>query len=233
MFKPKILIAGDEPREHENLSNYLKLKNYQPIFAKGGYEAIYLFDKEAPQMVLLNWNVSGISGLEVCQNFKKKKKHIPIIVFSDQADYDAQHSKFMSVCDEFVLKPYNIKQLDGHIQTLFKSSKEAFKDNLVYGDLVVDRQAHRVTRSGKSVELSSTEYQLLEYLLENIDTMLTRKAILEHVWGTTDPQTFTNIVDVYMNYLRKKIDIPGRRSMIKTVRGYGYMIEDLHKKMAA
>jgi len=234
MEKAKILIVEDREEDAQLVSNYLKSKGFSVIHAKNGFEGVYLFDKESPQLVVLDWNMPGLSGGDVCKNFKKKKSHIPVIILTVHGSMDQKRGGFQSGCDDYLTKPCDLEELHARIQNLLQNAQTGQGGKLIYGDLEMDRDAHRVTRSGKSVELSVTEYTLLEYLLENVDKVLTRKMLLEHVWGASNPETFTNIVDVYVNYLRKKIDAPGRRSLIKTVRGFGYMMEDLsHRKVAA
>ena len=233
MDRKKILIIEDHSDDVQQFSNHLKSKGFEIVTAKNGFEGIYLFDKESPDLVLLDWNMPGLSGEQICQNFKKKKNHVPVIVVGSQTIIDQKHFCSQSGCDDFLKKPCDLNELQNHVQNLIQKSTVAAKEKLIYGDLVLDREAHRLLRAGKSIDVSITEYTLLEYLLENMDKVVTRKMILEHVWGTSNPETFTNIVDVYINYLRKKIDIPGKRSTIKTVRGFGYMIEDLEQKKAA
>lgn len=233
MEKAKILVVEDREEDLQNISNYLKSKGFDVVLAKNGYEGVYQFDKESPELAILDWNMPGITGVELCQNFKKKKADVPIIVLTVHGSIDYKRGGFQAGCDDYLTKPCDLDELLVRVQNLLQKSFSQPKGKLTYGDLVIDREAHRVTRGDKVVELSVTEYTLLEYLVENLDKALTRKMILERVWGTNNPETFTNVVDVYMNYLRKKVDIPGKRSLIKTVRGVGYMIEDLKHRKAA
>ena len=233
MEKTKILVIEDREEDRQLVSNYLKSKGFEVIMAKNGFEGVYLFDKEAPSLVILDWNMPGATGTEVCKNIKKKKNHVPILVLTIHNNLENKRRSFEAGCDDFLSKPADLEELGARVQALLKNAHPKVEGKLEYGDLVIDREAHRVMRAGKPVELSVTEYTLLEYLMENIDKVLTRKMILEHVWGTSNPETFTNIVDVYVNYLRKKVDVPGRRSLVKTVRGFGYMLEDLSHRKAA
>lgn len=229
----KILIVDDKEEDIQLIGDHLKPKGYQVVRAKNGYEAMYLFDKESPDIVILDWNMPGLSGIDVCKSFKEKKKHIPILMLTVQGNIQHKREGFQSGCDDYLTKPCDLAELEARIQNLLRKSEKKSAGKLSYGDLVLDPEAHRVTKSGKVVELSLTEYTLLEYLMQNVDKVLTRKMILEHVWGTDNPETFTNIVDVYMNYLRKKVDTPDRKSIIKTVRGMGYMLEDQALRKAA
>ena len=155
------------------------------------------------------------------------------MVISEHDNFEDKRRAMDVSCDEFMTKPYELDELNRHIQRLIqKSASHHPSGKLIYGDLILDQEAHRVSLSGRPIEVSLTEYSLLEYLMTNMNKVLTRKMILEHVWGATSTDTFANIVDVYINYLRKKIDKPGHRSFIKTVRGFGYMIEEA-KQMAA
>lgn len=233
MEKIRILVVDDKAEDIDLLKNYLESKGFQLIVAKNGFEGVYLFDKESPQLVVLDWNMPGLSGIEVCQNMKGKKPEIPILILSVGGTIEHKRTGFQAGCDDYLAKPCDLDELYVRIQNLLKKYQVKPRGKLIYGEIVLDQDAHRVTREGEAIELSVTEYTLLEYLMLNVDKVLTRKMILEHVWGAENPETFTNIVDVYMNYLRKKIDLPDRRSLIKTVRGFGYMLEDLTQRKAA
>lgn len=233
MEKIKILVVDDKQEDIDLLKNYLDSKEFLTIPAKNGFEGVYLFDKDSPQIVILDWNMPGLSGIEVLQNMKRKKPEVPVIILSVGDTVEHKRAGFQAGCDDYLTKPCDLDELYVRIQNLLKKYQVTPKGRLVYGEIVLDQEAHRVTRAGEAIELSVTEYTLLEYLLQNVDKVLSRKMILEHVWGTENPETFTNIVDVYMNYLRKKLDLPGKRSFIKTVRGFGYMLEDLSIRKAA
>jgi len=229
----KILIVEDKAEDLERIAGFLKSKGFQVVSAKNGYEGLYQFEKESPDFVILDWNMPGLPGVEVCRTIKEKKKHIPILILTIQSQLQHKREGFQAGCDDYLVKPCDVNELFVRIEYLLGRIKKQALQKLVYGDIMLDPETHRVTQGGKQVDLSLTEYSLLEYLMQNVDQVLSRKTILEHVWGTNNPDTFTNIVDVYMNYLRKKLDTPGRRSLIKTVRGFGYMLEDLSLRKAA
>ncbi len=221
----KILLVEDKEEDLQIARDHLKTKGYQVVVAKNGFEAVYQFDKENPELVVLDWNMPGLNGIEVCKTLKSKKQYVPILMLTVQGNIQYKREGFQVGCDDYLVKPCDLDELAVRVENLLKKSEQKPHGKLEYGDLVMDQESHRVTRDGKAIELSLTEYTLLEYLMQNVDKMLSRKMILEHVWGTSNPETFTNIVDVYMNYLRKKVDTTGKRSLIKTVRGFGYMLE--------
>ncbi|MBI2646508.1 MAG: response regulator transcription factor [Deltaproteobacteria bacterium] len=229
----KILIVEDKAEDFERIAEFLKNKGFQIVGAKNGYEGLYQFDKESPDMVIVDWNMPGLPGTEVCRTIKEKNKQMPILLLTIQSQLQHKREGFQAGCDDYLVKPCDVEELLARVQHLLSKLQKPVPQKLTYGDIALDPQTHRVSRGGKVIDLSLTEYSLLEYLMQNVDQVLSRKAILEHVWGTNNPDTFTNIVDVYMNYLRKKLDAPGRRSLIKTVRGFGYMLEDLSLRKAA
>ena len=231
---PKVLLIDDKMEDLKLVERDLKPKGYQVVTAKNGYEGVYQFDKEKPDIVVVDFNMPGISGSDVCKSLKKKNPAIPIILLTIHSNIQNKKEAFQAGCDDYLTKPCETEELMVRMENLLRRApKKGEQDKLSYGYLALDRKAHRVTKNGKPIELSLTEYTLLEYLLENVDQVLSRKMILEHVWGTNNPETFTNIVDVYINYLRKKVDDPGQRSLIKTIRGFGYMLEDLNLRKAA
>lgn len=229
----KILIVEDKAEDFERVSEFLKTKGFQVVNAKNGYEGLYQFDKESPDLVILDWNMPGLPGVEVCKTIKEKKKQVPILLLTIQSQLQHKKEGFQAGCDDYLVKPCDVEELLARVQYLLGKMQKPAPQKLTYGDILLDSETHRVTKGGKAIDLSLTEYSLLEYLMQNVDRVLSRKAILEHVWGTNNPETFTNIVDVYMNYLRKKLDVSGHRSLIKTVRGFGYMLEDLSLRKAA
>ncbi len=229
----KVLIIEDNAEDFERIAEFLKNKGFQIVSAKNAYEGLYQFDKESPDMVILDLNIPGLPGVEVCRTMKEKKKQVPILLLTIQSQLQHKREGFEAGCDDYLVKPCDVEELLARVQYLLGKIKKQAPQKLLYGDIVLDPETHRVTKAGKVIDLSLTEYSLLEFLMQNVDQVLSRKAILEHVWGTNNPDTFTNIVDVYMNYLRKKLDAPGRRSLIKTVRGFGYMLEDLSLRKAA
>ncbi|MBI4040368.1 MAG: response regulator transcription factor [Deltaproteobacteria bacterium] len=236
MLKTKVLIIDDRQEDIELISGYLKKKGYQVNIAKNGYEGLYQFDHGHPDIVILDWNMPGLTGADICRNLKQKSATVPVIVLTVNANIQSKKEGFQAGCDDYLVKPCEAEELIVRIENLLKknSKQTTEQPELVhYAGITLDRKSHRVTKGGRPVELSLTEYTLLEYLMDNVDRLLTRKMILEHVWGTNNPETFTNVVDVYMTYLRKKLDTPNQESLFKTVRGFGYMLEDLTIKQLA
>ncbi len=165
------------------------------------------------------------NGMEVARVLRERGRNFPIIMLSVTGDVTTKIEALNLGADDYLAKPFSFAELLARIRALLRREKKIMGPKLRVGDLEMDTQAHRVTRSGKRIELNRKEFALLEYLMRNPGTTLTRSMILEHVWDmNADP--FTNTVDVHIRFLRGKIDEGWRKKLLKTVHGFGYKIED-------
>lgn len=166
----------------------------------------------------------GQDGLQVCRTIRERGKTFPIIVVSVTGDVTRKIDALNLGADDYLGKPFSLAELLARVRALMRRERRLVGPRLAVGDLEMDTQAHSITRAGKPIELNRKEFALLEYLMRNPGTTLTRAMILEHVWDmNADP--FTNTVDVHIRFLREKIDVGHRKKLIKTVHGFGYKIE--------
>jgi two-component system, OmpR family, response regulator len=167
----------------------------------------------------------GHSGLQVCQMIREHGKTFPIIILSVTGDVPTKIEALNIGADDYLAKPFSLAELMARVRALLRRERKIVGPRLSLADLEMDTQAHTVARAGKRIELNRKEFALLEYLMRNPGTTLTRAMILEHVWDmNADP--FTNTVDVHIRFLREKIDIGHKKKLIKTVHGFGYKIEE-------
>ncbi|AWB11010.1 DNA-binding response regulator, OmpR family [Thermodesulfobium acidiphilum] len=218
----RILVVEDE----YNLARYLQLEleheGYLVDTADNGYEAIGLFSEKDFDLVLLDLMIPGIDGFEVCKRMKSQKDVAIIILTARDAVKDKVKGLDLGA-DDYVTKPFVIEELIARIRArLRKGTKDL--EQIVVGDLVISPQTREVKRADKSVSLSKKEFDLLKYLAENVGKVLNRDTILNHVWGY-DYYGSENVVDVYIRYLRAKIDDPFENKILHTVRGVGYALK--------
>ena len=164
------------------------------------------------------------SGLDLCRKIRERGKAFPVIMLSVQSDAMTKIEALNLGADDYLTKPFFMAELIARIRALLRREKKLTGSKLVIADLEVDTLSHEVARAGRPIKLNRKEFSLLEYLMRNAGTTLTRAMILEHVWDmNADP--FTNTVDVHIRYLRSKIDDGHRKKLLKTVHGSGYKIE--------
>lgn len=224
-MKEKILIIEDE----KHIARFLQLE-----FEHEGYTVTVTYDgpsglKEALEgdydLVLLDIMLPGIDGFEV---LKKIREHsdIPVIMLTAKYEVKDKVEGLDIGADDYVTKPFSIEELFARVRAALRKKKPHLKkDVLRYSDITMDLTTHEVRRSGIKIELTKKEFDLLEYLIKNANIALTREKILECVWGY-DYYGDTNIVDVYIRYLRSKIDDPFNRKLIHTIRGVGYTLKE-------
>jgi DNA-binding response OmpR family regulator len=178
-------------------------------------------------LAILDINLMGskIGGLEICHAVREKGRSFPIIVLSIIHDTATKIEALNMGADDYLTKPFSMTELLARIRALLRREKKLVGPIIKHKDLVLDVNAHTAKRGGRRIELNRKEFSLLEYLMRNPGTTLTRSMILEHVWETnSDP--FTNTVDVHIRFLRRKIDDGYDKKLIKTVHGHGYKIEE-------
>jgi DNA-binding response OmpR family regulator len=165
-----------------------------------------------------------IDGITVCKMLREEKNPSPIIMLTAKDALKDKVTGLDAGADDYLTKPFAFEELLARIRAILRKKGERQATKLEIDDLSLDLYTHKVTRSGKEIELTSKEYTLLEYLMRNAGKVVTRTMISEHVWDI-DFDTFTNVIDVYINYLRNKIDSGAKKKLIQTVRGRGYILK--------
>jgi DNA-binding response OmpR family regulator len=229
MEQPIILIVEDEAKLSRVLQLELEYENYRTEIADNGKDALRLLQEKEWDLVLLDIMIPELSGLEVLRRIRRTDENTPIILLTAR---DAVHDKVSGLdigANDYVTKPFQIEELLArvrvHLRKPIEVKVKGKKDLLSVGDLIVDIGAHEVSRNGNNIELTPREYDLLVCLLRNKNIVLTRDQLIEQVWGY-DYFGETNVVDVYVRYLRQKIDKDYPTAYIQTVRGVGYSIKD-------
>lgn len=227
MTKPKILIVEDESKLSRVLQIELTYEDYQTEIAADGLTALTLMQEQSWDLVLLDIMLPEISGLEVLRRFRRENQQTPIILLTAR---DQVHDKVSGLdlgANDYITKPFQIEELLARIRVHLRTNTPATiaEEELILGDLAVNIQRREVSRANQLIELTPREFDLLVYLLQNKNIVLTREQLIENVWGY-DYIGDTNIVDVYIRYLRQKIDKGFPAAYIVTVRGVGYTIKE-------
>ena len=222
----KILVVDEDPAVRTEMLSYFGSRGFEVFSASSGRDGLARFYADRPDAVLMENCFSDVDGLTVCRTLRNAEgASVPVLFVAKNAELPERIAAFESGADDFVQKPTAVEEIFARVQALLRRTKGTRVDVLTAGDLTMDRVRHRVMRGSEEIPLTLTEYKLLEYLVRNKNQALTRKQILDAVWGG-NADGFTNIVDVYINYLRRKLERPEEKKIIKTVRGIGYLLEE-------
>lgn len=227
MESPAILIVEDEQKLSRVLQLELDYENYKTEIADNGKEALRLMEEKEWDLVLLDIMLPELSGLEVLRRIRRTDQVTPIILLTARDEIHDKVSGLDLGANDYITKPFQIEELLARIRVHLRNpqKKETNNKELLTGDLYVNLNSRQVKRGDKEIELTPREFDLLVCLLKNKNIVLTRDQLIEQVWGF-DYFGDTNVVDVYIRYLRQKVDKGYETAYIQTVRGVGYTIKD-------
>jgi DNA-binding response OmpR family regulator len=221
----RILLVEDEPKVAGFVKRGLTAERYAVDVSGDGREGWELAETYPYDLIILDLMLPTLEGREVLQRIRKKNTSVPVLVLTARDAVDDKVKLFETGADDYLTKPFAFAELLVRVKALLRRGPVNRSSTLRVGDLELDRLTQQVRRAGRRIELSTKEYQLLEYLMQNAGRVMSRNMIIEHVWD----QSFdgaTNIVDVYVRHLRAKVDDEHEFKMLRTVRGSGYMIRD-------
>lgn len=221
-----VLVVDDEPVLAEMVSMALRYEGWNIATAGDGSTAITTARNERPDVVVLDVMLPDMSGLDVLQKLRKENPGLPVLLLTAKDAVEDRIAGLTAGGDDYVTKPFSIEEVVLRLRALLRRTGVSTVDSgaqLVVGDLVLDEDSHEVTRAGEPISLTSTEFELLRFMMRNAKRVLSKAQILDRVWSY-DFGGRSNIVELYISYLRKKID-NGREPMIHTLRGAGYVLK--------
>jgi two-component system, OmpR family, copper resistance phosphate regulon response regulator CusR len=216
-----ILVVEDEQRLARIMKKQLEESGFNIDIALDGYIAKQMIERNRYNLIILDINLPLINGYDLCKEIRKTNSIIPIIMLTAMGKFDNRVAGFEAGADDYVIKPFDFRELLARINVFLKRSDIPIPLKLKVADLEMDFDTKSVTRAGKKIDLTAKESLLLETFLKNKEKLLTREFIIEHVWGI-DFDPCTNIIDVYVNYLRNKIDKDFDPKLIHTKFGFGF-----------
>jgi len=223
-----ILIVEDETDLSELMRYNLEAEGFRVMGAESGDEAVERIRDGVPDLILLDWMLPGLSGIELCRRWRSREEtaRTPIIMITARGEEEERVRGLATGADDYVVKPFSMPELVARIQALLRRANPQLVTNtLKAGDLELDRQSHRVRRAGRDLHLGPTEYRLLEYLMRHPGRVYTREQLLDGVWGNDD-YVDERTVDVHVGRLRKAINRGREPDPIRTVRGAGYAFDE-------
>ncbi|MCL4135157.1 UNVERIFIED_CONTAM: hypothetical protein GTU68_066671 [Idotea baltica] len=223
---PLVLVVEDEPAQLEVLAYNVRAAGFRVTTASDGDEALTKTDEEAPDIIVLDWMLPGVSGIEICRRLRAKEqtRATPIIMVSARGEDGDKVLGLESGADDYVAKPYSISELIARIRANLRRTRPAVVGQVqAFDDIVLNNETHRVERGGESLKLGPTEFRLLSTLMEKPGKVWSRDALLDRVWGR-DIYVDERTVDVHIGRLRKALKTTDSEDPIRTVRGAGYAI---------
>ncbi len=223
----KILVVDDERAVRESLRRALELEGYEIELAADGREALDLLGNgdAQPDAVILDVLMPGVDGLEVCRRVRRSGNAVPVLMLTAKDEVENRVAGLDAGADDYVTKPFALEELLARIRALLRRTSDDTNETLRFADLELDPRTREVRRAGTSIELTRTEFALLELFMTNPRQVLTRSIIFERVWGY-DFGFASNSLDVYIGYLRRKTEVGGMPRLIQTVRGVGYALRE-------
>jgi len=221
----KILVVEDEKKVSSFIKRGLEEEKYEVETAADGEEGLKLAGEGAFDLIILDWMLPKKDGLTVLRELREQRNASPVLMLTAKDTVEDIVAGLETGSDDYLTKPFAFAELLARVKALLRRSEMDRGAELRFADLRLDPVTHKVWRGDKEIDLTAKEYALLEYFMRNPNQVLTRTMIADHVWDYTF-DSFTNIIDVYVNYLRKKIDRDAEKKLIHTVRGVGYILKE-------
>ena len=225
-LQPSVLVVEDEQAQREVLAYNLESEGFRVIKAADGNEALLLIEEEQPDLILLDWMLPGTSGIEICRQIKSRPafRMTPVIMLSARSEEVDKVRGLEIGADDYISKPYSIIELLARVKAHLRRSRPAtMGERLIYNDILLDSETHKVFRGEKELKLCPTEFRLLTTFMEKPGRVWSRDQLLDRVWGR-DIYVDTRTVDVHVGRLRKVLGSHGGEDLIRTVRGAGYAL---------
>ena len=224
---PYVLVVEDEDALSTLLQYNLEKEGYDVAVAGDGEEALIQVDERLPDLVVLDWMLPKVSGIEVCRRLRSRPetRNVPIIILTARGEETDRIRGLDTGADDYLVKPFSMTELTARIRAVLRRIRPGLaEDRIRHGDIVIDRVAHRVRRGGKEVHLGPTEFRLLDYLMQHPGRVFSREQLLDAVWGS-DVYVEARTVDVHIGRLRKALNQETADDPIRTVRSAGYSLD--------
>ncbi|KST67404.1 response regulator transcription factor [Mastigocoleus testarum] len=220
-----ILLVEDEVKLARFVELELSFEGYQVSVANDGLSGLTMARESHPDIVVLDWMLPGMSGVDICRRLRSTGEKVPIILLTAKDEVSDRVTGLDAGADDYVVKPFSIEELLARIRAHLRRNQEEDVDVLLFENLKLNRSTREVYRGTRQIELTAKEFDLLEHLMSHPRQVITRDRILEEVWGY-DFMGDSNIIEVYIRYLRLKLEANNERRLIQTIRGVGYVLRE-------
>ncbi|MEQ9669769.1 response regulator transcription factor [Coleofasciculus sp. G2-EDA-02] len=220
-----ILVVEDEAKLAKFIELELQYEGYQVSVAPDGLAGLVKARESQPDLLILDWMLPGVSGVEICRRLRSTGDKVPIILLTAKDEVSDRVAGLDAGADDYVVKPFSVEELLARVRAHLRRNQEEDPDTRQFADLSLNHSTREVYRGDRLIELTAKEFDLLDYLLSHPRQVLTRDQILERVWGY-DFMGDSNIIEVYVRYLRLKLEANGEKRLVQTVRGVGYVLRE-------
>ena len=220
---PTVLIVDDDQKLLKMLQRTLVYENLNVLTATNGVDALHLVDVRKPDLLIVDWMMPQMDGLTLIRHLREEDNQTLVLMLTARDAIENRVDGLESGADDYLVKPFAIEELRARMRALLRRDAEDKSGCLAVADLVLDPATHMVTRNGHTIDLTAKEFSLLEYLMRNPNWLITREMAESHVWSY-DYDGASNVVDVYIRRLRRKVDDPFKVKLIETIRGNGYKL---------
>jgi len=221
----RILIVEDDPRLGPNLKKGLERSHYAVDLVSDGEDAVYIGITTSYDLIILDVLLPHLNGFEVCRRLRKEKRSMPILLLTALGEVDHRVTGLDIGADDYLTKPFAFRELEARVRALLRRESSTKTVELHFMDITLDTGTHEVRRGERVIPLGSKEYALLEFMLRHPHQVLSRNMIAEHVWDC-DAEHLSNVIDVYIRYLRRKLCEQNEPDVIQTIRGSGYQLKE-------
>jgi two-component system phosphate regulon response regulator PhoB len=225
---PRVMVVEDESALSTLLRYNLEREGYRVFEAKDGEEALILADEVKPDLVVLDWMLPQLSGIEVCRRLRGRghMRNVPIVMLTARGEETDRIRGLDTGADDYIVKPFSMTEFLARLRAVMRRVRPSLVENVVaVGEISIDRGSHRVRRANRDVHLGPTEYRLLDQLMQHPGRVFSREQLLDSVWGS-DVYVEARTVDVHVGRLRKALNDPGEKDPIRTVRSAGYSFDE-------
>ena len=221
----RILLVEDDPKLAKFIESELTLEGYHVTVAPNGLDGLTIARDAQPDLLILDWMLPGISGLDICLRLRSTGIQVPIIILTAKDEVPDRVTGLNAGADDYVTKPFSMEELLARVKARLRRTQANDPDNLQFEDLILNGLTREVYRGSQLIELTAKEFDLLEFMLQNSRQVITRDRILEKVWGY-DFMGESNIIEVYIRALRIKLEASNSKRLLHTVRGVGYVLRE-------
>jgi len=221
----RILLVEDDPKLAKFIESELSLEGYHVTVAPNGLDGLMIARDAQPDLLILDWMLPGISGLDICLRLRSTGVQVPIIMLTAKDEVPDRVTGLNAGADDYVTKPFSMEELLARVKARLRRTQANDPDNLQFEDLILNVLTREVYRDNQLIELTAKEFDLLEFMLRNHRQVITRDRILEKVWGY-DFMGESNIIEVYIRALRIKLEANNSKRLLHTVRGVGYVLRE-------
>jgi len=221
----RILLVEDDPKLAKFIESELSLEGYHVTVAPNGLDGLTIARDAQPDLLILDWMLAGISGLDICLRLRSTGVQVPIIMLTAKDEVPERVTGLNAGADDYVTKPFSMEELLARVKARLRRTQPNDPDRLQFEDLILNGLTREVYRGSQLIELTAKEFDLLEFMLQNARQVITRDRILEKVWGY-DFMGESNIIEVYIRALRIKLEASNSKRLLHTVRGVGYVLRE-------